>query len=129
MLAAYRAGWAAFEQASTTSDAFDSALPATMVDPLLQQVRENLVGDKDDGVIASGSIELHPKIESITGRTAVVLDCLFSRSVLVYAKSRKPVPPVTQPESDGDRATLALIGSVWKVSQQTVTEGKCPPGY
>lgn len=129
VLAAYRADWAAFEHAAATSDAFDRALPATMVDPLLQQVRANLVGDKADGVVTRGTIGLHPKLASVTGRTAVVLDCLFSRSELVYAKSGKPVPPVTPPEDDGVKATLMRIGPSWKVSQQTVTEGRCPPGY
>ena len=129
MLAAYRAGWEAFEQAAATSDAFDPALPATMTDPLLQQVREDLVGDKADGVVTRGAIELHPKLASMTTGVVVVLDCLFSRSELVYVKSGKPVPPVTPPESDGVKATLVRIGSRWKVSQQTVTEGRCALGY
>jgi hypothetical protein len=129
VLAAYRAGWEAFEQAAATSDAFDPALPATMTDPLLQQVREDLVGDKADGVVTRGAIELHPKLASMTTGVVVVLDCLFSRSELVYVKSGKPVPPVTPPESDGVKATLVRIGSRWKVSQQTVTEGRCALGY
>lgn len=129
VLAAYRASWGAFEHAAATSNAFDPALPATMVDPLLQQVRRNLVGDRAAGVVTRGVITLHPRIQSITVSTAVVVDCSFSSSQLVHAKSGEPVPPSTPPENDGDRATLMLSGSTWKVSQQTITEGRCPPGY
>ena len=100
-----------------------------MTGPQLQEVRENLVGDKADGVVTRGAIQLHPKLKSIKGGTAMVLDCSFSRSELVYAKSGKPVPPVTPPETDGDKATLVRIGSHWKVSEDLITEGRCPAGY
>lgn len=43
VLQAYRAEWAAFEQALSTADAADPALAATMVAPMLQEVRRNLV--------------------------------------------------------------------------------------
>ena len=39
-----------------------------------------------------------------------------------------PVPPITPPENDGVQATLVLTGGTWKVSKQTVTEGRCAPG-
>ncbi|MGH3266396.1 MAG: hypothetical protein ACRDNS_30885, partial [Trebonia sp.] len=80
VLSAYRAGWAAFEHASATSNAFDPQLPATMVDPLLQQVRRNLVGDQGAGIVARGTFTLHPRLKSITGSTAVVVDCAYSTS-------------------------------------------------
>jgi hypothetical protein len=129
VLKAYRAGWAAFEKASATSNAFDPSLPATMADPLLQQVRQNLVGDQAAGVVARGGIKLHPRVLAVTGATAVVIDCSVSSSELVYATTGKPVPPVTPPEHDGDRATLVLSGSTWKVSAESITEGECPSGY
>ncbi len=128
VLAAYRAEWAAFEQASATSNAFDPSLPATMVDPMLQLVRRNLIGDQAAGIVARGTFVLHPRVVSITGSTAVVVDCAYSTSVLVYATSGKPVPPVTPPENDGVHSTLVLSGSTWKVSEQTVKEGLCPFG-
>lgn len=71
---------------------------------------------------------LHPKITSLAATTATVVDCAYSTSVLVYAKTGKPVPPITPPENDGVQATLMLIGGTWKVSKQAVTDGKCAPG-
>jgi hypothetical protein len=129
VLGAYRAGWAAFEQASATSNAFDPSLPAAMVDPLLQQVRQNLVSDQAAGIVAKGTFTLHPMIKAQTATSATVVDCAYSTSVLVYAKTGKQVPPVTPPENDGVMSTLVLQGSGWKVSQQTVTDGSCPTGY
>jgi hypothetical protein len=128
VLRAYRAASAAFNQASATANAYDPDLPATMANPQLQQVRANLLGDKDHGVIGKGTVELHPKVESITSTMATVVDCVYSRSFLVYANSGKQVPPVTGPEHDGVNATLILVGSTWKESKQIVTEGKCAGG-
>ena len=128
VLAAYRAGWAAFEHAGLTSNIFDPMLPATMVDPLLQQVRRNLAGDQVNGIVARGTFTLHPKVESMTATSATVVDCAYSTAILVYAKTGKPVPPITKPEYDGVISTLVLVGSGWKVSQQSLTEGHCAPG-
>ena len=128
VLQAYRAGWVAYDQALATANAYDPSLEATMVDPLLKKVRANLLGDRNDGIIGRGNVELHPKITSLTSTTATVVDCTYSSSELVYATTGKPVPPVTPPENDGVRSILVLSGSTWKVSQQSVTEGQCPAG-
>ena len=128
VLNAYRAGWVAYDQALATANAYDPSLAATMVDPLLQKVRANLLGDRNDGIVGRGNVELHPKITSLTSTTATVVDCTYSSSELVYATTGKPVPPVTPPENDGVRSILVLSGSRWKVSQQSVTEGQCPAG-
>lgn len=128
VLAVYRAGWAAYEHALADANPEDPALAATMVDPLLQRVRANLLGYQHDGIVGRGAVELYPKVASVSSVTATVLDCTFSSSELVYANTGKPVPPVTPPEHDGVRATLTLTGGTWKVSQQAVTEGKCPAG-
>jgi hypothetical protein len=125
VLAAYRAAWNAFEGALKTANAFDPALPATMVNPILEQVKKGLVSDEVGGIIAKGGVTLNPQVVSTGTSTARIIDCLSSTSELVYRKSGMLVPPVTKPEHDGVRATLTLVGSTWKVSQQTVTEGKC----
>lgn len=65
------------------------------------------------------------------GVTVFVLAVLLARPSprrLVYANSGKPVPPSTPPEYDDVKATVVLVGSAWKVSQQSVTDGSCPPG-
>ena len=128
VLAAYRAGWAAYEQALSTANAYDPALPATMANPLLQKVRANLIADHHDGIVGHGGVQLHPRVTQVTATTATVVDCTYSTSELVYETTGKPVPPVTPPEHDGVRATLVLTNGAWKVSEQSVTEGSCPPG-
>ena len=125
VLRAYRASWGAFDQAQSTANAYDQELAATMVGTQLQNVRANLLGDRTLGSRGRGSVTLHPKIASLSATTASVIDCAYSTSELIYAKSGKPVPPITPPESDGIQATLVLTGGMWKVSQQNVTEGHC----
>ena len=128
VLAAYRAGWGAFEQALATANPADPALAATMVDPQLQGVKANLLADQRQGMVGRGTFTLHPKIVSISATTATVVDCAFSTAALVFVSTGKPVPPVTPPENDGVRATLVLAGGTWKITKQTVTDGKCAPG-
>jgi hypothetical protein len=128
VLAAYRAGWTAYEHALSDANPEDPALTATMVDPLLQRTKADLLGYQQDGIVGRGSVDPHPKLASMTATTATVVDCIYSSSELVYAKTRKPVPPATSSENDGVQATLALVNGAWKVSQQTVTEGKCAAG-
>lgn len=128
VLQAYRAASSAFVQALATANSNDPALAATMIDPELVSVRANLVGDQQKGIVGRGAVTLHPKLVSHSSTTATVVDCLYSASELVYQATGKPVPPVTPPENDGVTATLVLTGGVWKLSKQTVTEGKCAPG-
>ena len=111
VLQAYRAGWAAFEQALADANPSDPEL-----------------ADKKAGMVARGTTTLHPKITALSATTATVVDCVYSEAELLYAATGKPVPPVTPPEYDGVRATLVLSRSTWKVSKQKVTEGTCAPG-
>ena len=128
VLAAYRAGWKAFEQALATANPADPALTATMVEPQLQSVKANLLADQGRGMVGRGTTTLHPKVVSISATTATVVDCTYSTAELVYAKTGKPVPPITPPENDGVRSTLVLVSGTWKVYKQAVTDGSCAPG-
>jgi hypothetical protein len=128
VLQAYRAASNAFEHALADANPEDPALAATMVDPQLQGVKANLVADQQSGIVGRGKTTLHPKLVSLSGTTATVVDCVYSASELVYAATGKPVPPIIPPENDGVSATLVLTGGMWKVSKQTVTDGKCAPG-
>lgn len=128
VLQAYRAASSAFVQALATANPDDPALAATMVDPELVSIRANLVGDQQRGIIGRGAVTLHPMVVSMSATTATVVDCVYSASELVYQATGKPVPPVTPPGNDGVSATLVLTGGTWKLSKQTVTEGKCAPG-
>ncbi len=128
MLAAYRAGWAAFEHALADANPEDPELSATMVDPELQQVKANLLADQRQGMVGRGTTTLHPKVTALSAASATVVDCAYSTAELVYQATGKPVPPVTPPESDGVTSTLVLAGGTWKVAKQIVTDGKCAPG-
>jgi hypothetical protein len=128
VLAAYRAGWAAFEHALADANPEDPELLATMVEPQLQQVKGNLLADQEQGVVGRGTFTLHPKVTALSATSATVVDCAYSTAALVYKASGKPVPPLTPPENDGVTSTLVLSGGTWKVSKQIVTDGKCAPG-
>jgi endonuclease/exonuclease/phosphatase (EEP) superfamily protein YafD len=128
VLAAYRAGWAAFEHALADANPDDPELVTTMVDPELQQVKANMLADQQHGMVGRGTFALHPKITNLSATSATVVDCAYSTAELVYQATGKPVPPVTPPENDGVTSTLVLSGGTWKVSKQIVTDGKCAPG-
>lgn len=128
VLQGYRAAWAAFEEAAADADPESPGLAATMVDPQLQSVRANLLADRRQGIVGRGTFTLHPKVTALSATSATVVDCAYSTAVLVYATTGKQVPPITRPENDGVAATLVLSGGTWKVSKQTVTDGKCASG-
>ena len=124
VLDAYRAGWAAFEHALADANPEDPALPATMVDPQLQQVKANLLADQRQGMVGRGTTILHPKVTALSATSATVVDCAYSTAELVYQATGKAVPPVTPPENDGVTSTLVLTAGTWKVAKQIVTDGK-----
>ena len=128
VLRAYRAGWAAFEHALADANAEDPMLSAALVNPELQDVRANLLADQRQGIVGRGTFTLHPKVTSLSAASATVVDCAYSTAELIFEATGKAVPPVTPPESDGVSTTLMLLGGAWKVSNQTVTDGKCAPG-
>jgi hypothetical protein len=133
ILAAYRAESEAFVAAVKIPDPAYPGLVATTVDPLLMQLRETLVYDKDNGIVGRGMAQLlHPHVISVTGNVAIVRDCVYSTLVSVYATTGQPVPNQpggTQPEYDGVKATLNSMNGTWKVSDQAIVPGSCPPGY
>lgn len=129
VVAAYRASWSAFEHAAADANPEDPKLAATMVDPQLTGVKANLLADQQQGIVGRGTFTLHPKITALSATSATVVDCAYSTAVLVYAKTGKQVPPISQPENDGVTSTLVLTSGTWKVAKQTVTDGKCAPGY
>ena len=130
VLAAYRASQIAFDQAIQQADPTLAALARTMTGAELNSVRRSLVSDQASGIVGRGSVQVHPKLVSISGGRAVVHDCAFSSLELVYKSTGKPVPPVTPAEHDGVAATLIQTSpGTWKVSTEHVTEGSCPAGY
>jgi hypothetical protein len=133
IIAAYRAAVKAFQQSVAIPDPAYPALAATTVDPLLHTLRLNLVTDKLNGIVGRGPIQLlHPHVVSRSATQAVVLDCEFDQSVLVYKVNGNPVqgqPGGTSPQYEGVRATLVMTPSGWKLSDTNVRLGQCPAGY
>lgn len=130
VLSAYRASQVAFDQAVGRADPTWPELAQTMTGAELESVRRSLVADQANGVVGRGSVQVFPKIVSIAAGRAVVHDCVYSTSELVYAKTGQPVPPVTPPEHDGVTATLQMVvPGTWKVADEQVTQGHCPSGY
>lgn len=97
VIAAYRAGWNAFQNALADANPSDPLLTETMVDPQLQGVKANLLADQRQGIVGRGTFTLHPKIVSMSATKATIVDCAYSTAALVYASTGKPVPPVTPP--------------------------------
>lgn len=130
VLAAYRAEQAAFTEAVDQADPASPKLAQTMTGAQLQSVRRILVADQLNGIVGRGSVQLHPKVSYVRGAQALVLDCAFDSSELVYAKTGKPVPPITPPGPVAIRSLLAEVQpGVWKVSEQDTKDGPCPAGY
>jgi hypothetical protein len=134
VLQAYRAESAAFVAAVRIPDPSYPGLAQSATNPLLMQVRQSLVYDKDQGIVGRGDVALqHPHVVTLSGSTAVVQDCAYSTLVLVYSSSGQPVPGQpggAKPEYDGVRSMVDLTAAEsWKVSDQSVTAGSCPPGY
>jgi hypothetical protein len=130
VLAAYRAEQSAFEQAVDSADPTLPALAQTMTGAQLNSVRRALAADKVNGIVGRGTVQLHPKASYVRGTHALVLDCAFDSSELVYVATGKPVPPVTPPEKVAVRSQLTEVSpGVWKVSDQHTSGGSCPPRY
>lgn len=132
IISAYSASWNAFDHAAQTSDANDPALAATMVDPLLSAVRQNLATWRQQGIVNTGGMATQPHVDSMTPTSAVVIDCAYSTLIEVYSSTGQPVPGQpggTAPEYDGVRSTLLLTAQGWKVSDQKLQLGSCPAGY
>ncbi|HVA06848.1 MAG TPA: hypothetical protein VNG12_08920 [Acidimicrobiales bacterium] len=130
VLAAYRAEQAAFEQAVQHADPTLPALAQTMTGAQLDSVRRSLVADQTNGIVGRGNVQLNPKLAWVRGTQALVLDCAFDSSELIYAATGKPVPPVTPPQKVAIRSNLTEVSSgVWKVATQDATDGSCPSNY
>jgi len=126
ILAAYKAQIAALVQAwtDTSPGAWTlPALPATMANPLLQEVATQLESNELQGIIVRGTLTPQdPEVESITGTTAVVSDCVWDTTVQYYRATNQPVPNQaggTQPGGDAYSATLVLVSGKWMVSDET----------
>jgi hypothetical protein len=123
-LAAYRASWADVVAVGKTADWQSPRLAAHTTGQALQKLRTYYRNLKTFGLIALGTVKLHPKVVAVRGRTAIIEDCVDVSRFLVHdAKTREPQEK-PDPRPDDGVATLTLTADGWKVSK-TVGRGKC----
>lgn len=133
VLTAYRAHWDDF---IAVAEAFpvkplDPRLAAHTTGRQLTSEQQALTRLSLQGRYASGTIEPHPVVQSLTGSTAVVVDCGFDHSVELDGKSHAVVegPDVGHTQA---QATLSLVDGRWLVSDSTILksgakEDTCTP--
>lgn len=126
ILDGYRAAWDAYEAAT---DPDDPRLAAHMTGEELRQVRLYIASLKAQGWVGTGTIELHPRVESFDATTAKVVDCIDDGGHLIEAKTGKRVgEPAGAPErvNRGWEATLTIDGGVWKMAELRSRPSACP---
>jgi len=130
VLDAYRAADRAYREAAGISDPNYPALESTHANPSLQQIRLTLITRNLNGIVGRGTVQLHPRVESLGPRSAVVVDCAYDGVQLVYKANGKVAsdPGSAVTGYDAIRATLIETPSGWKESEADVRIGKCGPG-
>jgi hypothetical protein len=125
VLASYRAFWDDVVAAGRKADWQSSRLGDHAAGQALQQVRDHYKALREAGLVDLGTVELHPKVVSLTEGTATVSDCVdVSRFLRHDTKTLEP-KETPDPRPDAGVATLTLSGGVWKVTK-TEQRGKCP---
>jgi hypothetical protein len=126
VLAAYEAGWRAFEQAAADPvDPNHPALAETMTGPALQAVRQSLGEMAETQQHLEGGVELSPQVTELSGNRAVVEDCVIDRSNRLASNGslvgRSELTPWPY------HAEMVREGGVWRNSQLSRGEATCEP--
>ena len=119
ILNAYEQSWAAWHSAAAIPEINYAGITQWFTGQALVRAQGLLTLMVQLGQVETGTRELHPVVESISGTTAIVQDCLYSTAVIVYKSSGVPVTPQpggTQPEWDSETATLGFASGSWHVS-------------
>ena len=126
VISAWRAAENAFYRAEADPKGlFSPSLSATMVDPELQLVRQNLAGDEHDGFVGRGTWDLGSPAVIQLGPTeanptvATVSSCIHDMQILVNTATGRPADGLLgQTGWIGAKSTMVLTASGWKLSQQ-----------
>jgi hypothetical protein len=119
ILNAYEQSWAAWHSAAAIPEINYPGITQWFTGQALVRAQGLLTLMVQLGQVETGTRELHPMVESSSGTTAIVQDCLYSTAVIVYKSSGVPVTPQpggTQPEWDSETATVVLASGSWHVS-------------
>ncbi|MFE7317857.1 hypothetical protein ACFU7T_32865 [Streptomyces sp. NPDC057555] len=124
-LAAYRAMWHDFAEASKTSDAASATLRDHATSGALALMKYGLRRAKQDNVISKGVPRVAPEIISATGQEIHLRDCVDSTKWLQYKLNGELKNDVPGGHSKAD-ATVKRLGETWKVTQLYLHEaGSC----
>ena len=127
IISAWLAAQKAFHDAALTSDPNAPELAATMVSPLLDNVRANLAQLRAEGDIAKGRTDWgHPHITARGPTGTEVASCIHDAEIGIVAKTGKPVPGVAgQAAYELVTSVMQLTSNGWKQADQTVEADKC----
>lgn len=134
ILTAYRAEWADYTAIAEAYpvNPFNPRLPMHATGKELSAARDALAQLNVHDHYNVGLTDLAPIVTSISGNSAVIMDCIFDHSYEVDAQTRKPVE---QPDVGHGLYTFKMtrLGEAWYVSDSTMlisgkTEDGCSPG-
>lgn len=124
--AAVISAWKAAENAFYNAEASptgisDPALPATMVDPELMLVKENLTSNESANLIGIGAWDLGaPTVKALSATRATVMSCVHDTQLLANRETRQPVAgPGGEPDWAKETSTMVISDRVWKLSAQS----------
>lgn len=122
ILADYRAGWDAFDQAMDPPDPDHPALRATSTGRALEQSRTYLGEIRGRGNVLRGGFELAPEIRERTADAAVIVDCVVDTAAEVPASSPEQAGT---PKEIGWEVHMKLVGVTWMQEVLYETEAAC----
>jgi hypothetical protein len=125
VLAAYRAFWDDVVAAARTADWRSPRLDDHATGKMLDRIRGQFRALEFQGWVARGTIEVSPRLASLTGRKATVQDCVDGSRFRRYDPKKRQWLDSGGGQPDRQRSTLTLDGQGnWKVADSEVS-GKC----
>ncbi len=124
VLAAYRAFWDAYLAAADPMDPEHPALAQHATGKQLETLQKAFLASRAGGEVIRGTLDLAPRVLSVTGDRAAVRDCYLDNSGVYDAAtgSRKDTASGTRHLVT---ASLVREGGVWKVSDLTKEGDGC----
>ena len=115
VIAAWRRYWDVYLAVGSDIHMPDARLATVATGDELKQLGSTFLAAQSGGQVLQGTIDLAPKVTSVTQTDAVLQDCYFSHIVVADRATGKPVGAQ---RSDRTLVTASLVvdGGSWKVS-------------
>ena len=124
VLTAYRDFWDAFRQVTDPPAPESDLLAQHATGQELSDLRVRLTRLRTDGIVIRGTIDLDPRVESMTNDAATVRDCHDASHFLKYDAKTGELRDTVDPNRVLWSVAMVQESGVWKVA--TVTEqGRC----